>query len=103
MTDAIDAPTCERIVREHARTFALASRLLPREKRRGAFALYAFCRVADDIVDLADVRDPAAAARTLAVYASGLTSALEGRPDAPVFRELAWAVDRFGVPPELLH
>lgn len=103
MTDATDAPTCERIVREHARTFALASRLLPREKRRGAFALYAFCRIADDIVDLADARDPGAAARALVAYAGGLTDALDGRPDAPVFRELAWAVQRFEVPGALLH
>lgn len=35
----------------HSRSFHLASALLPREKRRAARALYAFCRVTDDIVD----------------------------------------------------
>ena len=103
VTDAIDAPICERIVREHARTFALASRLLPAQKRRGAFAFYAFCRVADDIVDLADPRDPGAATRALADYDRDLAQALAGRPDAPVFRELLWAVREFGVPGGLLH
>src|SRR5687767_1315582 len=48
---AADALHCASIVRTHARTFHAASRLLGDEKRRGAFALYAFCRVADDIVD----------------------------------------------------
>lgn len=42
---------CEQITRQHSRTFYLASALLPREKRLAARALYAFCRVSDDIVD----------------------------------------------------
>jgi phytoene synthase len=42
---------CERITREHSRTFFLASSLLPKQKRRAAWALYAFCRVTDNIVD----------------------------------------------------
>ena len=49
-----DALQCERITRSHARTFSLASRLLPHQKRRAAYALYAFCRIADDLVDQAD-------------------------------------------------
>ena len=46
------------IVRTHARTFWLASQFLPHDKRRSAFALYAFCRVADDLVDRAGVELP---------------------------------------------
>lgn len=42
---------CEAITAEHSRSFHLASGLLPVEKRRAARALYAFCRVTDDIVD----------------------------------------------------
>jgi phytoene synthase len=42
---------CEAIVAQHSRTFSLASGLLPSEKRRAARALYAFCRITDDIVD----------------------------------------------------
>ena len=53
-----DAARCRQIVRAHARTFSLASRLLP-PKRRAAYALYAFCRVADDLVDAARGRHPA--------------------------------------------
>lgn len=42
---------CEDVTREHSRTFYVASGLLPAEKRRAVRALYAFCRVTDDIVD----------------------------------------------------
>src|SRR5690606_25398830 len=42
---------CEAITYQHSRTFFLASGLLPKEKRLAARALYAFCRITDDIVD----------------------------------------------------
>ncbi|MGQ9887695.1 MAG: phytoene/squalene synthase family protein [Aggregatilineales bacterium] len=42
---------CESLTRTHSRTFFLASSLLPFAKRRAARALYAFCRVTDNIVD----------------------------------------------------
>src|SRR5690606_18435165 len=42
---------CEAVTREHSRTFFMASALLSPEKRRAVRALYAFCRVTDDIVD----------------------------------------------------
>ncbi len=42
---------CARITQTNSRTFYLASGLLPRDKRRAAQALYAFCRATDDLVD----------------------------------------------------
>ncbi len=42
---------CERITRVHSKTFYLASMLLPKRKRRAAQALYAFCRLSDDLID----------------------------------------------------
>jgi phytoene synthase len=42
---------CEAITRHHSKTFYLASSLLPRDKRLAARALYAFCRITDDLVD----------------------------------------------------
>ncbi len=42
---------CEEITRYHSRTFHLASGLLPTEKKRAVRALYAFCRVTDNLVD----------------------------------------------------
>lgn len=42
---------CRAITREHSRTFSLAATLLPLPQRRAIWALYAFCRVSDDLVD----------------------------------------------------
>ncbi len=42
---------CEAITAQHSRSFTLASSLLPPQKRMAVRALYAFCRIADDIVD----------------------------------------------------
>ncbi len=41
----------EKITSQHSKSFYLASRLLPEEKRSAVRALYAFCRTVDDIVD----------------------------------------------------
>lgn len=42
---------CESLTAQHSRSFHLASSLLPPDKCRAIRALYAFCRVTDDIVD----------------------------------------------------
>lgn len=42
---------CDEITKQHSRTFYLASGLLAREKRQAMRALYAFCRVSDNLVD----------------------------------------------------
>ena len=42
---------CAAITKQHSRTFYLASGLLPFKQRQAARALYAFCRVSDDLVD----------------------------------------------------
>ena len=96
----VDARCCERILRSHSRTFYLASLFLPPEKRRGALALYSFCRLADDIVDDATIRGGSAedVRERLNVHLRGLNRAFHGRPDTPVFREVAWTVQHFGVP-----
>ena len=41
----------EKITSQHSKSFYLASRFLPEEKRTAVRALYAFCRTVDDIVD----------------------------------------------------
>ncbi|MFN3929795.1 MAG: phytoene/squalene synthase family protein [Thermoflexus sp.] len=42
---------CEAVIRRHSQSFYWASALLPLPKRRAVRALYAFCRVTDDLVD----------------------------------------------------
>lgn len=84
---------CEALTRSHSRTFYLASGLLPPAKRRAMRALYAFCRVTDDLVD-GDLRASRAALETWRSQAfAGHISA--GSPVA-----LAWADTRarYGIP-----
>ncbi|HMS81474.1 MAG TPA: squalene/phytoene synthase family protein, partial [Burkholderiaceae bacterium] len=49
---AADLAACREQLRDGSRTFLAASRLLPASVRDPATALYAFCRSADDAVDL---------------------------------------------------
>ncbi len=104
---AVDSPAdarhCERIVRQHARTFALASRLLPPKKRRAAYALYAFCRVADDMVDSAPADMRRITEGQLSAYQQQLDDALDGNGQGPVFREVARVIHEFDVPGAPLH
>jgi phytoene synthase len=44
---------CRRVTRAHAKTFYAASHFIPAEKRNACYAVYAFCRYVDDIVDVA--------------------------------------------------
>jgi phytoene synthase len=104
MTPAADARWCARLTRRHARTFSLASIFLPPLKRRAAFALYAICRTADDIVDQTPIPAHATGARDrLDVLRRRLDDALAGAPDDALLREVAWAVARFDVPAAALH
>ena len=84
---------CDAITQAHSRTFHLASGLLPGAKRRAVRALYAFCRVSDDLVD-APAANPDAA---LADWRRRVQSAHPER-DGPVL--LAWADTqaRYGIP-----
>jgi phytoene synthase len=98
-SDAEDARVCRRIVAKHARTFSVASHLLPPAKRRGVFAIYAACRTADDIVDVNGAEPPDAA---LQRFQDATIRGLTRRSESPILRELARAWHRFDVPDETL-
>ncbi len=59
---------CARIARQHGKTYAMAARLLGSEQRRHVYAVYAFCRLADDIVDEAGGRSIEETRRALAAF-----------------------------------
>lgn len=45
---------CQTITRTHAKSFYFSSHVLPRQKRLASYAVYAFCRRADNAVDVAE-------------------------------------------------
>jgi phytoene synthase len=89
-----DIAACRTLLCSGSRSFFAASLLLPGRVRAPATALYAFCRVADDLIDLGD--DPMAALDQLN---ERLDAAYEGRPWAdPVDRAFAAAVTAYQIP-----
>lgn len=78
---AEDLAACKDLLRKGSKSFFAASLLLPRRVRAPMVPVYAFCRVADDVVDQAS--DPFAVESLRA----RLAAAYEGKPhDSPVDR-----------------
>jgi len=92
--DADDLAACTAAIRTGSYSFHAASKLLPPVYRAQALALYAFCRLADDSVDLHDEK-------TAAVLRLGerLDAAYSGRPEnAPADRAFTAMVAETGLP-----
>jgi phytoene synthase len=89
-----DIAACKQILAAGSKSFAAASLLLPKRMRDSAAAFYAFCRVADDLVDFSDDAKLAVAqlgARVDRIYA--------GTPDDdPVDRAFARVVATHPIP-----
>ena len=92
---------CEEITRTKARNFYYGLRLLPAEKRRALYAVYAGMRVADDIADEEGATAEARRVR-LDALAVATREALEGRAraDDAVLTALAWVAARTPLPAE---
>lgn len=105
---------CREITRQRARNFYYGLKLLPEPQRSAMFAIYAWMREADDLVDAAiqsrkssypegdgsrDVADDVKAFRALT------DGALDGKPesDEPLWHALAFAAKRFPLTPEHFH
>ena len=102
MTLAESYEHCRRLHRAHGRTYYLATRLLPRWKRRHVHALYGFTRSTDDIVDVSgpradDLLWAGDRERRLEVWEEQFRWALAGRvpDDDPVLPAIADTVARF--------
>jgi len=97
---------CRRIHAAHGRTYYLATRLLPRDRRPDVWALYAFARVADELVDAPGAQPPDPA--ILLAWRDRAMAAMESasRPDSALEPVLAatWQTMRtFELDPGLLR
>jgi phytoene synthase len=99
--DSADLAACRDLLRQGSRSFFAASLLLPRRVHRPALALYAFCRVADDLID-ADGDGPGPTAALVGLRAR-LDAIYAGRPQPfAADRALAAVVLRHAIPQTLL-
>jgi phytoene synthase len=89
----------ERTTAGWARSFHFASRFLPAAKKRAIFALYDYCRHADNLVDMRGPRSPAEVRAELAELGDVVRRLHAGAP-APCERWLALGdtLRRFSVP-----
>ncbi|MGW7400798.1 phytoene/squalene synthase family protein [Streptomyces cyaneofuscatus] len=90
---------CRGLNARHGKTYFLATRLLPVDRRPAVHALYGFARWADDIVDdLDSSATPAERGRALLALEAQLEAGLrrEGATE-PVIRALADTARRYGI------
>lgn len=90
---------CEQVVQRSHSSFAAAFWMLPRPKRRALHAIYAFCRLADDIADDPAVRGDRR--RLLERWRGELGAAYRGKAEHPVGLALGDAVHRFRLPEDV--
>ncbi|MGW0348661.1 phytoene/squalene synthase family protein [Streptomyces anthocyanicus] len=90
---------CRRLNARHGKTYFLATRLLPLERRSAVHALYGFARWADDIVDDLDRHRTAGERdRALRRLESDLADGLRtGTGREPVVRAVADTADRYDI------
>jgi phytoene synthase len=87
---------CRRLHRAHGRTYYLATRLLPRWKRRHVHALYGFARYTDDIVDRFSGATACQREAELWWWTERFTAALDGAPvDDPILPAVLHTIDVF--------
>jgi len=88
---------CRRIIRDGSKSFYFASLMLPTQVRMAATALYAFCRVTDDIADEGD-----ATLKSIDALSDRLDRAYDRRPfDHPADCAFSEVVHHFGIPKEI--
>lgn len=89
-----DLATCRALLAQGSKSFSLAAHLLPRRLRDAATGLYAFCRVADDLIDMTGRADAGVELVRLRV-----DQIYQGRPfPHPADRAFAGVVRQFQVP-----
>src|SRR5881296_3850716 len=90
-----------RLTRRSHSNFFFAFLCLPRPQREAIYAVYAFCRIVDDAVDIG--HDRAAQRKELERWRAEIVQVFEGRPEHPAAQRLQEAVRLFKIPREALN
>ena len=87
-----DYAFCEDVIRKNSKSFYRAFSALPRQKALSIFAIYAFCRKADDLADVQrDRRRLEAFQETFESFKTGCT------PDEPMWQALRHTAEHYPV------
>jgi phytoene synthase len=100
---------CRAVTKASRSNFAYAFLFLPKAKREALYAIYAFCRISDDVVDegvsaVAASPPPsgpvaaATPAERLKAWRAELDACFRGEPRHPVTRRLADVLERLSIP-----
>ncbi len=90
-----DLHAVTQIVRRAGTSFYRGMRVLPPDRRYAMYAIYAFCRLVDDIAD--DEASYAAKAPQLQAWRERVDGLFAGAADGPVTRVLAAAIRAYGL------
>lgn len=97
-----DFEIARRLHRKHGTSYYFASQLFPRETRLATYALYAFFRVPDEIVDTAapqDVEDALEVRRQLDAWRENWTRAYrDGDSEDSILRVTSYVFHRYNIP-----
>jgi presqualene diphosphate synthase len=91
--DLNDLSAVEAIVRRAGTSFYRGMRVLPPDRRHAMYAIYAFCRIVDDIADEPGTMEEKRSA--LAAWRARIGGLYTGQSDGPVTRVLLSAVGAF--------
>ena len=89
---------CRWFIRASKSNFYLSFFSLPAEKRRAITAVYAYCRMADDIAD--EPGEIPGKKDSLREWKEAPAHLCEESPSHPIIGELAWAARKYDLPPE---
>ena len=89
---------CRHLAETHYENFHVATWFLPKALRPHFHAIYAYCRVSDDLGD--EVGDGSVALALLDVWGRELDACYEGRARHPVFVALAETIRQCSIPKE---
>jgi phytoene synthase len=91
---------CRTVTKRSGTTYYWSTFVLPTVKRHHVWALYALCRIADDIVDSLDDRPVAERAAALAEFGEALREAIDaGGADDAVLHAVAHTTRAFAIDP----
>ena len=89
---------CRLYTRYYAKSFYFSSFLLPKEKRNAAYAVYSFCRYADNIVDKAGKNSLSETEKNIDSLLENLDEVYSGRSVNDGFSAFGNTVRKFDIP-----